>query len=59
MSKEKTVKVRVLVDQFIDGAPYKCNAVAEVDAKQAKLLVAQGSVDDTPEAVAYAESLAG
>jgi len=52
MAEAKKVKVRVLRD----GEHGKCNDVIEIDAAQVKLL--SDAVDDAPEAVAYAESLA-
>lgn len=47
------VKIRMLADR----GELKCGRLAVVDAETAKALVADGSADDHPDAVAYAESL--
>lgn len=49
-----SVKVRVLVDH----RDYAVNEVAELTAEEAAAAVKEGWADDTPAAVAYAESLA-
>ncbi len=46
-------KVRILVDQQIAGAPYRCNDVVDLPAEIAKPLLDQGSVDDNKAAVSY------
>lgn len=46
-------KVRMLVDQPVDGITYKANQVVDFPAGVAKGLKAQGVADDTAEAVAY------
>ena len=48
-----TRKVRVLVDQPIEGIPYRCNDVVELPAELAKPLLDQGAIDDNKAAVAY------
>lgn len=52
------VKVRILAATVIDDVPYAPNAVAEVAEEHAAELAAHGLADASPEAVAYAESLA-
>lgn len=47
------VKVRLLVDHYSGPA----GSLAQLDAETAAALVAAGSADDHPDAVAYAESL--
>lgn len=46
-------KVRILVDQQIDGTPYRCNDVVDLPAELANPLLEQGAVDDHKAAVAY------
>lgn len=46
-------KIRLLVDQVIDGTAYRCNDVVELPAELAKPLIETGSADDNKEAVAY------
>ncbi len=46
-------KVRILVDQQIDGTPYRCNDVVDIPTELAKPLIEQGAVDDNKVAVAY------
>lgn len=46
-------KVRILVDQQIDGIPYRCNDVVDLPAELAKPLLEQGAIDDNKAAVAY------
>jgi hypothetical protein len=53
VSKTKTVKARVL----LDGSLGKANDVIDVAADQVKTLQAEGQIDATKEAVAYALSL--
>lgn len=51
----KLVKARVL----LDGSYGRCNDVVELDAGLIAEGVAAGELDDSAEAVAYAESLKG
>ena len=46
-------KIRILVDQQIDGIPYRCNDVVDLPAELAKPLLEQGAIDDNKAAVAY------
>ncbi len=46
-------KIRILVDQQIDGIPYRCNDVVDLPAEQAKPLIEQVAADDNKAAVAY------
>nr|WP_294564496.1 hypothetical protein [uncultured Rhodopila sp.] len=50
-------KVRLLVEQDIDGVRHLANAVPTVSAAAATALIAAGLADADPAAVAYAESL--
>jgi hypothetical protein len=54
----KLVKARVLVQTNHEGESYAPNSVLSASAAAIKGLEAQGSVDSSAEAVAYAESLA-
>lgn len=53
VSKVKTVKARVL----LDGSLGKVNEVIEVASDQVKALEAEGQIDSSKAAVAYATSL--
>lgn len=52
-------KVRVLATLYLDGAEYPANTVLQLDDKQAKALEKDGTVDSTPEAVAYCTDVLG
>lgn len=46
-------KVRILVDQNIDGVAYRCNDVVDLSVALAKPLLELGAADDNKAAVAY------
>lgn len=50
-------KVRLLLDQEIDGIQYTADTALEIDAARAKILVKDGNADDDKPAVEYALSL--
>jgi len=52
-TQKETAKVRILVDCHLG----KCNHVAEMSGEAAAIAVSEGLADDSPAAVAYAESL--
>jgi len=58
MATSKT-QVRLLIDQPIDGVPYRVNQAVNLDSATAKALVKNGQADDNKAAVEYALSLPG
>lgn len=53
-----STKVRVLTAVVLDGTMYQANDIALIANADLPAVVAAGSVDPNPDAVAYAESLA-
>jgi hypothetical protein len=54
MAKATTVSGRLLLDTTINGNSYPINSVVILSQTDADNLVAQGALDTSPEAVAYA-----
>ena len=67
MAKEKEaaevpasgVRARVLVELCLEGSIVPVDSVVTLDAAALEALSALGAIDTSPDAVAYAESLAG